>query len=168
MFYRCLQHEASFIHGLQKGMNYNKIQPIIKLAKYITRKWNVLYFIFITFYFDWQLSIKLGGGIVVSRVSNYYIKNYFKVPRPYNRFPGAIKYYKKKKKLSYSFPSQSIQNITVLYYIYLPESAMLLFFYWGVMFMVSTTRMIRGLHYPHDIFFSYLYSYFLALMINYF
>lgn len=166
MLYRLLQYEASFIFGLQKGTNYNDMLPLIRLAKCITRKWNVLYFILLTCCFDYKLSIKLGGGIILSRVSNYYIKNYFKAPRPYNRFPGAIKYYKKNKKLSYSFPSQSIQNITVLYYIYSPQNSILIIFYWMVFCLVSITRMLRGLHYPHDILFSYLYSYFLSCIIN--
>jgi len=167
MFYRILQHEASFINGMQRATKYEDIIPMIKLGKFITRKWNVLYFIFITFYFDYWLSLKLGIGIIVSRTSNYYIKRYFKAPRPYKRFPCAIKYYKKKNKISYSFPSQSIQNITTLYYIYLPESIILILLYWLILFIVSITRMIRGLHYPHDILFSFIYSYYIASMINY-
>ena len=166
MLYNIIKYEVGFINGLQNSIKYNNIIIIIKYTKYITRKWNVLYFIFVTLYFNWLLSIKLGLGIFISRTSNYYIKNYYKAERPYNRFPEVIKYYKKKKKLSYSFPSQSIQNITVLYYIYQPNMYIIQLLYWFIFMTISITRIFRGLHYPHDILFSYLYAYFISILIN--
>jgi membrane-associated phospholipid phosphatase len=40
------------------------------------------------------------------------------------------------------------------------------FFYWIIFSIVSVTRMFRGLHYPHDIFFSYMYAYYVAVLVN--
>lgn len=164
---RFIKYELLIIFKIQHYFKYNDLSLLIYTTKYLTTKNNI--FIFITFVFikDFIIGSKLICGIILSRTSNYYIKNYYKALRPYNKFPGAIKYFKKKKKYSYSFPSQSIQNITIIYYIICPTNYYIILLYWFVISSLSITRLYRGLHYPHDIVFSYILCKYYASLINY-
>jgi hypothetical protein len=162
-----VKYELLIIYKLQNYFDYNQLKHIIKTTKIFTNKRSIFFFVFIALLYDYMVCIKLIIGIGISRTSNFYIKNSIRSLRPYNKYPRIIKYYKKKKKLSYSFPSQSIQNVTVVYYIFNQQYYLITLFYWYIMIAISLTRMFRGLHYPHDIIFSYLYSYFIALFLNY-
>lgn len=166
MMNKIIQHEINIIQYLQSNISYSYIKPLISFNKYSTSKKCILSFTGLFILFDIKLFTKLSIGLFLSRTSNHYIKYYFKADRPYNKYPNKIKFYKKKKKLSYSFPSQSIQNITIIYYICNPANYIFIYYYWYLIIMIGLTRMFRGLHYLHDIIFSYFLCYYLAVGIN--
>lgn len=169
--------ELYVIYILQKYLNSDYIFTIINYNKYLTSIISIrLYLIFI-FYYDMYLCLYIIYTLYISRKTNYYIKNYFKKERPYNRNPEYITYYKKRK-YSYSFPSQSILNICVIYnticyynnynsyhyeqYIWFQ---FINYMYYILFISLSITRMYRGLHYPHDIIISYIYGIFIVNLL---
>ena len=101
-------------------------------------------------------------GLLISHNIRSLIKLYTKCLRPYNKYPNLIKYYYKKKK-SYSFPSQSVINISVIYNTIcnyniinnVNTNIYFHIFYYSLLFSLAITRLYRGLHYPHDIIISY-------------
>ena len=95
--------------------------------------------------------------IQISRVINKYIKNYFQIRRPYvldEKLKSVI--INKDKSKSFSFPSNSIQNTFIVYSCLLHFFAPQYYFVHNyILFMVcgliSFIKLLRALHYPHDI-----------------
>lgn len=164
--------ELYTIHILQKYLILNQVNYVSSLNKYLTSRNSIILYLSFIFYHDVNLFIYIVLSLYTSRTTTHYIKNYCKKERPYNRNPGYIKYFIKRK-YSYSFPSQSILNISVFYnsiYYYNIYNEYLWFqfmtyIYYMLFISLSITRMYRGLHYPHDIIISYLYGIFVVRFI---
>lgn len=170
--YKIIEYELYSIYILQKYCDHSIIFNIVYFNKYLTCLKSMYLYLSIILYYDFYLFLYMISSLYSSRTTNYYIKNYFKKARPYNRNPLYIKYFNKKKE-SYSFPSQSILNIsvfynTIYYYNEYNTYSWFIFFqysYYILLLSLSITRMYRGLHYPHDIIISYLYGLFLVQFI---
>jgi membrane-associated phospholipid phosphatase len=172
-----IERELYTIYLLQKYLVSSYIFDIVSYNKYLTSFNSISLYLSIVLYYDIYLFIYIILTLTTSRTTNRYIKDYCKKERPYNRNPGYIQYFIKRKQ-SYSFPSQSILNISVLYnsiyyynkvyyenYINSTWFCMISFIYYMLFISLSITRMYRGLHYPHDIIISYLYSIFVVKFI---
>ena len=90
-------------------------------------------------------------AVYLSKQINKFIKNIIKHKRPYKTY-NWIKSDSQKEN-SYSLPSMSVQYTTIIYPIIcdelkIPYLANILYL------LVSTSRILRGLHYPHDIIIS--------------
>jgi membrane-associated phospholipid phosphatase len=170
--YNIINNELYCIYLLQKYCNHSIIFNIVYFNKYLTCIKSMNLYLSIILYYDFYLFLYMISTLYCSRTTNYMIKNYYKKTRPYNRNPLYIKYFNIRKQ-SYSFPSQSILNISVFYntiYYYNIYNNTYLFIYfklWYYLLLISLsiTRMYRGLHYPHDIIISYLYGLFLVKFI---
>ena len=90
----------------------------------------------------------------LSRTINHATKWIVRVPRPTKSFPWLKCDKKKSMEASFSFPSMSVQSVTLVYKL-VGERYSVLWMYWPVFTIIATTRVWRGLHYPHDIFMSY-------------
>lgn len=171
--------ELYTIHLLQKYIHPYYIFILVSYIKYLTSFNSISVYLSIALYYDIYLFMYIVFALCISRKTNYYIKNYYKKQRPYNRNPEYITYYKKRK-YSYSFPSQSILNISIIYntiyYYNLYKFSYnkyiwyecISYIYYILFVLLSITRMFRGLHYPHDIIISYLYSIFIVKLIFFF
>lgn len=156
---------VKLINYLQK-IPYKKFKYIIKLSKKLTkRKYYFIYFLIILYY-DTYLFIKCIITFYISRFINLSIKNTIKQKRPYNEFPNEINWYKKQKN-SYSFPSQSIQTICIIYFAFIENcnSIFIHIYFLFIIFLLSITRMYRGLHYLHDILLSIWFAYIIYIKI---
>ena len=151
------------IKKLQK-IPYKNFKYIIKLSKNLTkRKYYFIYF-FIILYYNTYLFIKCIITFYISRYINILIKNTIKQKRPYNEYPNQIKWFKKQK-TSYSFPSQSIQTICIIYFAFI-ENCNYIFihiYFLFIIMLLTVTRMYRGLHYLHDILLSIWFAYILYI-----
>ena len=164
--------ELYIIHVLQKYLILNHVNCVSSYNKYLTSLNSIILYLSFILYHDTNLFMYIVLSLYTSRTTNRYIKNYCKKERPYNRNPGYIKYFIKRKQ-SYSFPSQSILNISVFYntlYYYNVYNDyvwfnLISYVYYLLFASLSITRMYRGLHYPHDIIISYLYSIFVAMVV---
>ena len=90
-------------------------------------------------------------AVFLSKQINEFIKNLIKHKRPYQTY-NWIKSDSKKKN-SYSLPSMSIQYTTIIYpticnELKIPYLSNVLYL------LVSLSRILRGLHYPHDVIIS--------------
>lgn len=161
-----IEYELRFIEFLQL-LDYEYAKYIIQLSKFLTkRKIHYIYLcIFLyygLFYFLHTLTI-----YYLSRFFVLAIKSYIKQYRPYYDYPDRIKYYKKMKD-SYCFPSQSIVNLCIIYFCFneLCHSIYLDYYFYFLVLLQTFTRSYRGLHYLHDIFYSFLLSIILYLFFK--
>jgi membrane-associated phospholipid phosphatase len=174
--HRLFQAEARLIHVLQRVIgppaNHARLLRGLKLftsPNYIQYQ-VLLFFLFVDFRFAFRIYV----GLEMSRAVNRVAKWMYRVPRPFKTFSFLRNDSKKNKGASFSFPSMSVQNITLIYQslwlqfgaaidgtVRIPGFAGLVFV--AILSAVSVTRMYRGLHYLHDIAMSYLIG--TALMI---
>ena len=108
------------------------------------------------FWYSLKEFFKLYGIISISKFINYRIKHFCKIKRPYvehNNIENIT--IRKDKSKSYSFPSNSIQNVYVLYYIVLnlvfPNNIYIIYVVYTLVFLIGLIKTLRGLHYLHDI-----------------
>ena len=151
--------EALLISWYQNCIPYRYIYPIIKLSKLLTKRYTYyLYFIIIAIN-NWYLVIFGYIVFLLIRYFNIVIKHCVCQQRPYNKYPTLIRYFRRQKN-SYSFPSQSTQSITYIYHIMydLYPSIYTTIYFMGIILLLLLTRTYRGLHYPHDIIVSYLFT----------
>ncbi len=163
--------EVKIILYLQKIFYTKEYNLIDKIAKLISsRKYRKIYLLICLIYLFIKKDIykimilpKIFISGVLSRNINIFIKKIFKRPRPFVTYQEILvdtKVYEKKKN-TYSFPSNSIQTSLIFYNILLrllfnilPIQRSLLLFL--ILITTSLAKIIRGLHYLTDIFFSIL------------
>ncbi|VVU95400.1 PAP2 superfamily [seawater metagenome] len=104
-----------------------------------------------------------------SRFANKFVKNLFQIKRPYVLNDSLENVtIKKDKSKSYSFPSNSIQNSYVYYsilFIYLVPSYLYvrLFVVGIICSIIGFIKLLRALHYPHDIVVALIIGYLIVL-----
>jgi hypothetical protein len=153
---------------LQSILNYDYMIYIIKISKFLTKSKSYYIYFAILFYCDYLLFPKVMFIFYISRIINTKIKNIVKQNRPYNDYPDKIKFFKKRKD-SYSFPSQSVQCMYIIYYSYkkLCNVYWIDVYFYTIIILLIITRLYRGLHYLHDTIFSLLISKLLCKCIDY-
>mmetsp|Transcript_15215 Transcript_15215/g.20125 ORF Transcript_15215/g.20125 Transcript_15215/m.20125 type:complete len:214 (-) Transcript_15215:3399-4040(-) len=163
------EREAQIVlRPIQKCISYEKASGIVRLSKVCTRKSAyVILTIILALVLPRARYAEIVISFLVSRKLNDYLKETIKQPRPYVSFPHLVKYFGKRK-LSYSFPSQSVQTLSLAVWIFRQLSlqeenffiSLIAFccmgYFIAATFLVASVRMYRGLHYPHDIFSSIL------------
>lgn len=107
--------------------------------------------------------------LTFSRGIIHFVKSMVCIPRPYESFPHIVKSDKKKFN-TYSFPSQSMQSIAIVYGAIFRQCNMAMLYY-VILFLVGFSRVYRGLHYPYDVIVSfllgdYLQQYFIAMAMG--
>ena len=149
--------ECIFIQSYQHSVSFKKLTPLVKISKCLTRKHMYFFYLLIIFANNYYSFLQASLTFYLFREINTMIKTRMKQLRPYNYFPDQIRYYQKQK-ASYSFPSQSVQSITTVYYfINLCYPYFMVDLYFGsILTMLYFTRIYRGLHYPHDIIITYV------------
>ena len=155
-------------NGPEKNLN------IIKIGKIITNKqlqseliiYSVLFLLIKNIYQNGinfmivitciKLFLKIHIIMYISKTINFHIKHAFKICRPFvehNDIQNIT--IKKDKSKSFSFPSNSIQNSYVYYWIILnlisPYSSINFIIMNIIILLLSFIKTIRGLHYLHDI-----------------
>lgn len=145
--------ECLFIHQLQSFLPHPKeIKWIIKKpVKYISSPKKIKFYLFFFFLYNFKKAVRLIFAVFLSKQINEFIKNSIKHKRPYQTY-NWIKSDTKKEN-SYSLPSMSIQYTTIIYPIIcnelkIPYLSNILYL------LVSSSRILRGLHYPHDVIIS--------------
>ena len=151
---------------LQNLISYDKFYYIIKLSKYLTRTKSYYVYFAILLYCNTTKFLRMIMVFYLGRGINTLIKNQVKQNRPYNDYPKLIKYFKKQKK-SYSFPSQSVQSIYIIYYNYknLCNNYIIDAYFTFILLLLIITRLYRGLHYCHDMLFSIIFADYLCKFI---
>lgn len=101
-----------------------------------------------------RLGVAIFCLLCVSRLALHSIKIVLRIPRPFETFEAVQA--DKKKKNSYSFPSQSMMSVSLIYGLIFRYWGLPLFLYVSLLGMIAISRIYRGLHYPYDIFVSLL------------
>ena len=152
--------ESLMITVLQLTLNYKTINYLILITKLFTRRKIFFVYFIILFFYNFLFFLSHIFFFYLSRIILTKIKNYIKQPRPYIEYENTITYFKKRK-ISFSFPSQSMQSLIFIYcsFNYLFANNIFIHLYFVTLtLLLSLTRMYRGLHYPHDFIFSIFYS----------
>ena len=164
-----LEVEVSIIKFFQSCFYTNDYNIIDKTAKVITsrtyrKKYLMLYLLFLIITNDFYKimyipKIYLFGFL--SRNVNLFIKKIFKRRRPYV-FDSSILINNetaKKKKDTFSFPSNSIQTSLIFYKVLFDTFTIIDNFTCNVLLLLiliitASAKILRGLHFPSDILFS--------------
>tara|TARA_B100000524_G_scaffold348131_1_gene251731 strand:+ start:229 stop:822 length:594 start_codon:yes stop_codon:yes gene_type:complete len=172
--------EVKIILYLQKVFYTKEYNLIDKIAKLISsRKYRKIYLLIFLIYLLIKKDIytimilpKIFISGIFSRNINIFIKKIFKRPRPFVSYKEILvnpKVYEKKKN-TYSFPSNSIQTSLIFYntllrllFDLLPIQRRLFLFLFLI--ITSLAKIIRGLHYLTDIFFSILIFLFIEFLL---
>ena len=101
-----------------------------------------------------RLGFAIFSLLCVARLALHAIKLVLKIPRPFETFKDVLA--DKNKKGSYSFPSQSMMSISLIYGTIFRYWNLPYFLYVFLLSMIAISRIYRGLHYPYDIFASFL------------
>tara|TARA_B100000678_G_C18202128_1_gene499908 strand:- start:454 stop:1005 length:552 start_codon:yes stop_codon:yes gene_type:complete len=145
--------ECLFIYQLQSFLPHPKeIKWIIKKpVKYISSPKKIKFYLFFFFLYKFKKGFRLMFVVFLSKQINEFIKNFIKHKRPYQTY-NWIKSDTKKEN-SYSLPSMSIQYTTIIYPIICDE--LKIPYLSNILYLlVSSSRILRGLHYPHDVIIS--------------
>ena len=163
MFYLFMSY---LIILLQSSFDYENMQYVIRISKYLTKTKSYYIYFGILCYCNYVILPRVLLTFYISRYINTKIKYKIKQKRPYNDFPELIKYYKKRKD-SYSFPSQSTQSIYIIYYSYNTSCSYYFIdlYFWSILVLLMFTRLYRGLHYLHDMLFSLLFANVMCMLI---
>lgn len=173
-----LKVEVSIIKFIQSCLYTNDYNIIDKTAKVITsrtyrKKYLVLYLLFLIITKDFYKimyipKIYLFGFL--SRNINLFIKKIFQRRRPFVIDSSILinENTAKKKKDTFSFPSNSIQTSLIFYKVLFETfnivdnftCNILLFF---IVLITAIAKILRGLHFPSDI----LFSIFIFMFVNY-
>lgn len=157
-----MEFQVSFIENLQK-IDYEYMRYIILLSKHLTKRKVHCFYLLIFLYYSFDIFCKVMIIYYSSRYFVLAVKMLIRQNRPYIDYPERIKWYQKKK-YSYSFPSQSIVNLSTIYLSIneLCESIYLDFYFLFLFFLIILTRSYRGLHYIHDIIYSIALSFIIS------
>lgn len=144
---------------LQSTLDYEYMQYVIKISKFLTRTKSYYIYFIVLCYCNYTILPRVILTFYLSRYINTKLKYKVKQQRPYNDFPEVIKFFKKQKN-SYSFPSQSTQSIYIIYYSYKSSCSNYIIdlYFWSILLLLIFTRLYRGLHYLHDMVFSLVFS----------
>lgn len=152
--------ESLILTALQLTLNHQYIQSLIFITKLFTRR-KIFFVYFIILYFhNCKLFLHTVTHFYLSRYILSYIKHAAQQKRPYIEYSNTITHFNKRKE-SFSFPSQSMQSITFIYYSFdkiYHNNFYFHFYFITLSILLAFTRMYRGLHYPHDFIFSIFYS----------
>jgi membrane-associated phospholipid phosphatase len=151
----CLIKKIQTIFGTSKDW-----KNTIKIIKLFTNQRMLMWLSFISLLF-WDTRLLLS--MLISKYLNLEIKLFFKVDRPNGTYSWLNNV---KKRNSYSFPSNSIQNCIIFYSfmlsylssIYPLFTVYLNIIYYSLISSIALTRTISAKHYPHDIICSILLS----------
>mmetsp|Transcript_10831 Transcript_10831/g.32579 ORF Transcript_10831/g.32579 Transcript_10831/m.32579 type:complete len:226 (-) Transcript_10831:370-1047(-) len=147
------------IAPLQRAASYESMEPLVKLTKACTRRGAyAAYGAVVLGACPRKRYAELAVAFVVSRRVNEALKQWASQARPYVEFPGTVAYFKKRK-LSHSFPSQSVQTLCVAWCAFHNDedswsgSVRRFGSYYVALLicLVAVVRVYRGLHYPHDV-----------------
>ena len=140
---------------IQYLVSYENMTQIIFWSKRLTKVKSYYFYFGILALGNYTIAIYTYIVFFIQR----YIVNFMKYlvcqERPYNKYPNTIKWFKKHN-TSYSFPSQSVACLTLIYNSYIlvfPYYIVDLYFY-IILGLLFWTRLYRGLHYVHDLLFS--------------
>lgn len=148
---KILFYEYLIIKKLQDIFGGPKeLQKYIKLSKYLTKDKNQYKIILLSSFISPRFALKLYLLHSLSNYLNKKFKSVLKIKRPFQTF--KLKY-DREKPGSYSFPSNTIQKSFILYYLILKEIDYLFLIY-PILGYITFIKLIRALHYPHDILFS--------------
>jgi membrane-associated phospholipid phosphatase len=100
-----------------------------------------------------RVGIALFSILRIARPALHVLKSILLVPRPYETFVWVKS--DKYKENSYSFPSQSLMSISVVYGAIFRIFRLPFSVYFTALCFVSLSRVYRGLHYPYDVIFSF-------------
>ena len=170
MWWRVKELEVWCVIGpLQRAARYESVEPLVRLTKACTRRG--AYAAYATVLLGACARTRyaeLALAFVLSRRLNEGLKKWANQPRPYVEFPGQVSYFKKRK-MSFSFPSQSVQTLAIAYCAFHDYPVDVPLTYYGsivrsigscyvaaLIFLVAIVRIYRGLHYPHDVIVSLL------------
>ena len=92
--------------------------------------------------------------LTLSRGIIHLVKSVIRIPRPYESFPNLVQSDKRKLN-TFSFPSQSMQSIAIVYGAMFRQCNMAIFYYL-LLLLIGFSRVYRGLHYPYDVIASFL------------
>ena len=92
--------------------------------------------------------------LTLSRGIIHLVKSVIRIPRPYESFPYLVQSDKRKFN-TFSFPSQSMQSIAIVYGAMFRQCNMAMFYYL-LLLLIGFSRVYRGLHYPYDVIASFL------------
>jgi len=147
----CCYYQCLFIYSLQYLIPHPKkiIWIIKKPVKYISASKRLKWYILTFCLYDWRMGLKLEIALQISVKLNDIIKKIIKHKRPFQKYDW-IKSDSKKKENSYSLPSMSVQN-TMLIYPVMFNSLKIPYIANTLYWIVVISRILRGLHYPHDI-----------------
>ena len=152
--------ESLLLTALQLTLNHKCTQLLIFITKMFTRR-KIFFIYFIILYFhNYTLFLHSIIHFYLSRYILSYIKQTVQQKRPYIEYSNTITHFKKRKE-SFSFPSQSMQSLIFIYCSFdkiYPDNFYLHLYFITLSILLAFTRMYRGLHYPHDFIFSIFYS----------
>lgn len=166
LIYFISNSEANLMNFVQQKIDYERMYPLIKISKILTKKYTYYFYFSLIFFQDIYRGLICVIFFNLVRQLNIFLKYRIVQRRPYNRYPDKISFYKKRKE-TLSFPSQSIQSCLIIYtliYHYYPYY-LVKYYFTFLLTILATTRIYRGLHYPHDILISYLFA---RLLIKYY
>ena len=109
--------------------------------------------VFSTVVFNVKHGLILLSLLTISRGMIHVVKTLICIPRPYESFSNFVKSDKKKKD-TYSFPSQSMQSVAIVYGA-ITRQWNLFYFYYTLLIIIGVSRIYRGLHYPYDVCISF-------------
>jgi len=159
------QFEARWVIApLQRAVEFEHAEPLIKLTKVCTRRG--AYAAYAAAFLGAcprSRYAELVVAFVVSRRLNEWLKKTVAQPRPYVEFPEDVVFFKKRK-TSHSFPSQSVQTLTIAWCAFVDpapgqQALVLCLCSWYVaalIALVAVVRVYRGLHFPHDVLVSFV------------
>ena len=159
-----LRHgEARWMGYFQQRVAFSQVLPYIYLSKQTTKTRRYYVYLFGLGWFQPWIGVITTASLYLGRLVTNQVKLWVQQPRPYNSYSEVE--FLLRQKHTYSFPSQSTMSaMTCLLGYRRAGYGWWSNYYFGVLlFILGTTRVYRGLHYPHDL----VASMALAVLVNY-